>query len=189
MVNFYRFALFVLALLFCNVGKAQTSSYIPWNANHKLNWQNFTALPIEKHFATALSDVGISFKSRQEGNQIIIETLAYFNPSKSWVKEKGKNNDYLLNHEQLHFDIVEWQMRLARKKIAQIKANPKTLNKKLNKAFAQCNKKMKKTQKKYDRQTNHSLKKEKQKYWDEKVKKGLQSTNKYNQTTIVLNLP
>src|SRR5690606_40361550 len=57
--------------------------------------------------------------SRDWSSDVCSSDLSYFNPHLSWVVPASRN-DYLLKHEQLHFDITELHARKLRRELANI---------------------------------------------------------------------
>jgi hypothetical protein len=91
------------------VGESSYDDTITWDASRKLTWLDFKATPNYESDAVALTASGITFgysvKTADQGIVDFSATVeAEFYPNKSWyIKEKG--DDYILSHEQLHFDI------------------------------------------------------------------------------------
>ncbi|HSP39953.1 MAG TPA: hypothetical protein VLN46_00870, partial [Gillisia sp.] len=88
-----------------------------------LTWEDFKALPNEESKFDANTNAGLSFswgvKNTNGDIELTYEVTSYFNPKLSWVKIDS-DNDYLLKHEQLHFDITELHARKLRKKLAEV---------------------------------------------------------------------
>lgn len=104
-----------------------------------------------------------------------VRASSSFDKGKSWVKPDQKT-DKLLQHEQYHFDITEYWARELEKGLrgvvgcgtTQQKANDDA-EAKGNAAKAKCAEDCKKLQEKYDTETDHGRKEDKQKEWCEKV--------------------
>src|SRR5690349_11405569 len=73
-----------------------------------LDWDDFAGNPPEGGRAAAVTVSGFGYVANvntRAGSGIIdIKVYCYFHKNKSWVKP-GRNTDYILSHEQHHFDI------------------------------------------------------------------------------------
>ena len=87
-----------------------------------------------------------------------------FNTYDSWVLPEGRN-DYVLRHEQIHFDITEIYSRKLRKELADAKVTSANLIK-AKAIFDKVFNELQKRQNKYDRETKHGDKKETQENWE-----------------------
>ncbi|WP_248723285.1 hypothetical protein [Seonamhaeicola sp. ML3] len=137
-------------------------SIIKWSKETKLDWSDFKAPPntdIIEYAQTSYkieivpSDVLVDQNNNIQNYQSL-SVVANFYPNHSWVFKK---DNYLLKHEQLHFDIaglyalkmtVEFD-KLKRNKIADFDSYM-DIYKKL---WAEC----RNIQKRYDKETNHGL--------------------------------
>jgi hypothetical protein len=161
----------------------ENDSIIIWNISRKLTLNDFKKLKgnnikstIDNRKAFAYSNVSVflnpSYINCEDLDEVIVYTI--FNKNKSWKNkylENGKyikyDKNYLLNHEQIHFDISEIYVRKIRYLIKSMKNDCdfevfKGKYYKLLKDLAVV-------QAKYDKQTKHSLDKIKQKKWNKKV--------------------
>lgn len=92
-----------------------------------------------------------------------------FRSEESWVVQ-GKQTNYLLNHEQGHYDITALGAREYHKNLFTLTANDsKSLQEKINKLDASFIKKISVVNKRYDAQTDHSQKKAEQDKWDKAI--------------------
>lgn len=111
MKSFIIFALFVIKAAPCYAH--DSNGEIIWHSK-KLTWDDF------RQDYSKVNNLGHSSKVRWElhcdlihssdsGNsKKIAQIWAGFVPKSSWVKPTAIGNEYLLNHEQLHFDLVEF---------------------------------------------------------------------------------
>lgn len=141
---------------------------IEWSANRKLTWEDFKGKPDTESFpnALAVTNSGIGYEpgsiSLFKDGKLFVRNVFYNHGS--WVLPKGKT-DYVLRHEQIHFDITEIYTRKLRK--ALIDANITTNNS--NRAqviFESIKKEWEQRQEDYDYSTQHGLKKETQEEWE-----------------------
>ncbi|MFC4721127.1 hypothetical protein ACFO5O_02255 [Geojedonia litorea] len=139
-----------------------------WRDDIKLSWNDFRGPAKNQSGAVAVTASGITFGySVQRTDSKIIDfsanVEAHFYPDKSWVK-KELANDYILAHEQLHFDITELHVRKFRKRISEVKISEQ-LNTTLNRLHAQINKELAEMQNQYDKESNNSIDKIAQAKW------------------------
>ena len=87
--------------------------------------------------------------------------------------------DYILSHEQGHFDIAEIFARKLNKKMSEYRFDKKTYQKDLNKIYHDILDEKEKMQNDYDKETNHSINKEKQAEWLKKIAKMLEEYKDY----------
>lgn len=144
---------------------------IPWSENRKLTWSDFKAKPRKASPNEALTDSGMSIELECDGTTSKAVVKCYFNASKSWTK--SKDSDYLLAHEQLHFDITELFVRKLRQQLSVFGNDCDKLNKHIESYYNKNYREFVKYQDQYDRETRHSLNKEKQAYWEQKVTREL----------------
>ena len=100
---------------------------ISWNDDFKLTWNNFKDTPKKNVDAVALTASGITFEfSLQETENRIVnfetKVFAHFYPNKSWYLKENAT-DYILAHEQLHFDMTELYTRKFRQRISKLKVS------------------------------------------------------------------
>lgn len=147
-----------------------------WSDNVKLTWEDFKGEKNIETDAVAVSASGITFayKVKKAKGQIIDFTAnieAHFYPHKSWVI-KELADDYILAHEQLHFDITELHVRKFKKQIGTVKASKK-LGNDLNRLHRNINKELDVMQNQYDKESNNSINKDAQSKWSLFVTKEL----------------
>ena len=87
--------------------------------------------------------------------------------------------EYILSHEQGHFDIAEVHARLLNKKMAAYKFNQSTYKTDLRKIYEEVISEKELMQNKYDEETNHSIEKDKQAEWLQKIRALLKDTEPY----------
>lgn len=158
-------------------GNLTPDGKILWETGTRLSWDDFQGRPDRASNMLAMTESGIDFSYYCDGSYFRVEILAKFDPSKSWRKKTA--SDKLLPHEQLHFDITEWISRKMRKAFAELE-NPCQMGKRKLEGIAQEHfNEWQRVQMQYDRETEHSIDREKQQEWEEKVAQGLKSLEKY----------
>ncbi len=88
----------------------KANNYVYWNERSKLQFSDFTGAVTDTY--AAMSDVQIDINFHNESNELIFSAYTYFIKDSSYM---DIDSDYLLNHEQLHFDIREFNARTIRK--------------------------------------------------------------------------
>jgi len=140
---------------------------IEWSANRKLTWDDFKGEPdvINNPNTLALTKSGFGYESGinffKEG-QIFVHSV--FNTRESWVVLKGRN-DYVLRHEQIHFDITEIYTRKLRKELIDAKVTNENVER-AKVIFDKVYNELSERQKRYDNETKYGDKKETQEHWE-----------------------
>ncbi|WP_396600796.1 hypothetical protein [Algibacter sp. R77976] len=141
---------------------------IEWTPDRKLTWDDFKGEPDNETFpnAVAVTNSAISFESGSfnpfKDGKVFVRNM--FNTNGSWVIPKGKT-DYVLKHEQIHFDITEIYTRKLRK--ALIDANVTTKNScRAYDIFNSIKNEWEEKQERYDYDTKNGVKKETQEEWE-----------------------
>ncbi len=120
-------------------------------------------------------------------NRVEYFVFCHFEEHKSWVKPGNSDNDYLLNHEQRHFDLAEYHARTLRKalrqpvKMSDIGAHMKKIHGSVMKECAAA-------QILYDKETNHSIDRKAQLRWNAHIDSTLQATEEYTDSRFEVEL-
>jgi hypothetical protein len=161
--------------------RADTSSageeQIRWRPDFRLQWSDFKGRPDRASNMDALTESGITFSwSCDWRGEFTVEAYAIFIPTGSWVKEP---TNYLLAHEQAHFDITEIHARKLRKFFA-THPDPCRLGKAgIDKAAQTVIQASYAMQDEYDRATNHGESRSAQREWIAKIALELESLSQY----------
>lgn len=141
---------------------------IEWSETRKLNWADFAGSPEDAAFYVASTNSGIhftySFKTKNGITEVTSKVSCIFLPDKSWFKP-GKVSDYVLRHEQTHFDISELFARKLRKKIANAKFT-KNLKQEIESLYKANEIERQTMQAKFDKDTDHSKKENAELQWE-----------------------
>lgn len=150
----------------------ENDTIIVWSENRKLNWDDFQG-SVHKETKGAQSDIGIDVLSIPAGNnRYNYVVIAYFYKLRSSVALK---NPKILKHEQLHFDIAELYARKMRIELAQLKKEKFDLDK-YNRSIDDIYQKYFLYQKKFDKETGHSVLIENQHIWEKEIAHELNET-------------
>ena len=135
-----------------------------------LTWNDFKGFPEPENLFHANTNSGISYswslRSTEEEVDFLYTVETYFYPDLSWVKP-GKKSNYLLSHEQLHFDITELHARKLRKAMNNYKLPvQEKIKSELRKIYRDIEFSRKQMQEQYDRETDHSQNSTTQRTWE-----------------------
>ena len=168
---------FLLATSLCSFHSYKDSSQIDWNADRKLSWEDFKAVPDAGSPNAALTGTNIKFDfSYNSESGFKYHVSCRFDKNSSWGRVK---TDYILSHEQGHFDIAEIYARKLYKGLKEYKPDVKKANKEVNKIYENVMRGLRDEQIEYDRETNFSINKEKQNEWLKKISADLKSLEVY----------
>ncbi|MFT4600694.1 MAG: hypothetical protein ACI857_000870 [Arenicella sp.] len=164
---------------------AAQEDYIPWGV--KLKWADFQGeIPKNSKFdALTHSAISLNFEGANVTLNFDIETI--FSPVDSW--KKVGVDDYILNHEQVHFDITEYHTRLLRKRLKAHKfKNFASVEPDIMRIFNEASSAANAMQVKYDDETDHSINRKKQAKWNKKIKKLLSKTSTYKKASFKVSI-
>jgi hypothetical protein len=135
---------------------------IHWSENKKLTWNDYMGKADSRSGAAASTAtyLGIDYNFSSRG--LTYKITCSFSKTKSWGLHK---NDYILTHEQAHFDIAEIFARRLNKKMIAYKFNPNTYQSDLKSIYESIVVEKEAMQNTYDEETNHSINKSKQAEW------------------------
>ncbi len=120
--NIFFFVGFITLMSFTFV----KDNFILWQENKKLKIQDFwaenndTIKVNQQQFLGAISAIRIEYSSFQRNKNSVpdFSIKTYFDPNGSWMLLK---NDYVLQHEQIHFDLTELYARKMRKSVESLR--------------------------------------------------------------------
>ena len=154
-----------------NNGPADKAT-IFYDGKTKLKWDDFQGQPDNSVDFAALTSSGSGFNlSFESGNNVMTMTINVFcdySKPQSWVKP-DKKTDYLLNHEQHHFDLTYIHTQRFIQKLRAANFTMKNYEKLIGEIYKDTEKELYEEQTKYDDETHHSVIKEKQEEWNKKI--------------------
>ncbi|CAM3500409.1 DUF922 domain-containing protein [Aequorivita lipolytica] len=144
---------------------------ILWKENQKLSWEDFRGKPLRSASFVASTNTGISFQysySMKNGDMKVEYSVeSFFNPEGSWyLKERVTN--YILKHEQAHFDISELHARMLQKNLAGKKFS-KNIKSEIEGIYKQVEQKRRAMQTKFDSESDHSRNEAKEAFWQKYI--------------------
>ena len=158
----------LLSLSYASFGQAKDEELISWSQEKKLTWADYKgqAKTDTDAAASTATYLGIEYNFNNKGFDYKI--TCSFSRTKSWGLHK---TDYILAHEQGHFDIAEIFARKLNKKMSEYKFNKNNFKDDLKKIYLTITVEKEEMQNDYDKETNHSINKEKQAEWLSKIDK------------------
>lgn len=166
--------------------KTVANTKLFWDEDSNLNWADFQNVRRSSDDDAAMSSIAIESRCVVEKNGAFIRVRASFDPTKSWVKYDCKTS-YILNHEQMHYNIVEIYARKLRKAIAETEFNRKTFTKDFNILFDSIAAEHEAFQDRYDDETGHSILQARQNAWNDIIVNELESLEDYASPIVKLN--
>lgn len=171
----------ILFLFLTGISNGQEKEKLQWKENRPLTWKNFKARPKKTVPYEANTNTGISFSwkySTESGFPVLeYEIVSNFYPESSWVKNV-EESEYLLGHEQVHFDITELHARKLRQAIDNYKMG-KNIKQELNRLYENIERERVIMQNSFDLETNHSRNKDAEAKWRKFVSEELRRWKKY----------
>lgn len=158
--------LILLSCLLPLTAVAQKGEVIAWQEGYKLNWADYRGVPDPANAAAASTSTFLGIEFQLTNNSLSYTITCHFSKDKSWGRMQ---NDYLLAHEQGHFDIAEIYARKLYKKMKSYVFNKDTYQADLRNIYQSVLDEKEETQNTYDRETNHSINREKQAEWLKKI--------------------
>ncbi len=144
---------------------------IAWQENRKLRWEDFRGIPNRADSYVASTNSGISFsfslKESEKGVEVDYTVQSNFYPDLSWYRP-DRVNEYILLHEQTHFDISELFARKLRMKLESIEDLSK-FKELSEKYYNEIEFQRRQMQRDYDAESDHSNVESKEYEWREFV--------------------
>ena len=190
-----KYLLILCSLLLLQSADAQFSSNIYWteqtnlspseviyfNPQKLLSWRDFRGSAPASSPASAITASGFGYKAdvRNSGTkgQINVGVYCFFNKNNSWVKA-GKTTDYILSHEQNHFNISFIGACYFIEKLKAENLTNNNYNNVLARLYKESCDYMNKMQQDYDGQTKNGQLKDMQANWERFVNQKLSSLTK-----------
>ena len=151
---------------------AQTADeeLLEWSSSRRLNWNDYKGKPDPTSDSAATTTTYLSIQYKISSTDFGYQIKSLFSKNRSWGLHKS---DYILSHEQGHFDIAEIFARKLHKKMSEYNFNKRTYQKDLKKIYEDITDEKEQMQNDYDRETRHSINREKQAEWLKKIEKML----------------
>lgn len=194
MMNKVRLLVFFIVSILCLSYKCEISNSeldrILWSSSRKLTWKDFKgkAELLDDEQYNAMTYVFIDIEYELDSNYIEFYIPCLFNRDYSWSNSKNKEltSKYLLEHEQLHFDIAELIARKIRKEYSEyISYNLSDTYSQLQDVYDKFYKvELAELNQEYDRDTNHGKIRGRQLEWEKRIENELLRYKKYSDPKI-----
>lgn len=155
----------------------ESADMIPWANDKRLAWDDFLCEPKHGTDAVASTSTSLGISYQLSGGQLGYHITCYFNKEKSWGLLR---TDYILAHEQGHFDITEVFARKLNEALQNYQFNRKTFKKDISQIYQSIVDEKEAYQKMYDEETDHSRNRTVQYDWLEKIDSLLAETQPYS---------
>ena len=185
-----KILLFVFTFLICLSGYAQKSEKVNmkklkgdtiiWQKDSLLTRDDFKGRVSKQWAGCAVT--GLMVIPVETNGNIVFSVQAVFLKSKSNIIQ---NSDYILKHEQLHFDICELYARKLRQMMSEKDfTKVKNIQIVIQNMYNKVNSEFDKYENKYDDDTNHGENPAKQKVWEDDVASQMKELDKYSSTEV-----
>lgn len=162
-----RKLILVLLTVMPFMGMAQPDDdVIPWKSSLKLKWADYLGKPEAAAQAAASTATYLGIEYKFTDNVLGYKITCSFSRTRSWVMHQ---TDHILAHEQGHFDIAEVFARKLNKEMKEYVFNKNTYRTDLKRIYDDVLLQKETMQNDYDRETNHSIDKEKQLVWQGRI--------------------
>jgi hypothetical protein len=154
----------------------ESAELIPWTPSQRLAWEDFLCAPKKGTDAVASTSTSLGISYQLSNGRLSYHITCYFSKEKSWGLMK---TDYILAHEQGHFDITEIFARKLYEALQNYEFNKKTFKKDIGEIYQSIVKQKEEYQKNYDDETDHSRKRKLQYEWLDKIDQLLTETEAF----------
>ena len=186
-----------LVAMLCAVPAGFAQEAIEWSSERRLTKQDFRGRVPANASNASLSWINIDTEWECEGDELFATARATFDPSRSWWRSSHGNiwggagermtgsraqrearrsvmqlDQQLLEHEQLHFDIAEANVRRIRARFAEFKnvcADPDGTAP-VQAMIARADRELQEEQQRYDRETGHGVNARAQERWKLRIR-------------------
>jgi len=149
---------------------------IPWKPERLLEWDDFLCEPQKQGDAVASTSTSLGIAYQLKNNKLSYNITCHFSKHKSWGSLK---TDYILAHEQAHFDITELHARKLYEALYHYEYKPASFKNDIAAIYERIVKEKEEMQEAYDGETDHSRKRRVQYDWLEKIDQMLVETEMF----------
>jgi len=180
--------LFILLSIFFVTGFSQKKSKllqdtVVWRPDVPLKRSDYKGKPTGKLAGGAYT--ALLIYTKEEDAQINFVVEAIFVRKKSFIRD---SSEYIMKHEQGHFDLCELYARKLREKISNTNfLKVKNIKEKIQSLYNETIRDLRKENEMYDEDTEHSQNMVKQTKWNEDIIRQLDSLDTYNSTEVEVN--
>lgn len=154
----------------------EDGEYIPWVDDRRLIWDDYHCAPVLHTDAVASTSTSLGVTYQITNGKLAYHITCGFSKSKSWGLLK---TDYILAHEQGHFDITEIFARKLYEALQNYHYNHRTFKNDINNIYQSIVQDKENLQEQYDGETDHSRNHKKQGQWLERIQSMLGESAPY----------
>jgi hypothetical protein len=173
-LNPFLFLVFVTTNCF---SQQNNEELIDWKSSQQLKWSDYKGSPNPSSDAAAATTTYLGIEYNIDGNALTYKIQCRFSKTRSWGRSQ---TEYLLAHEQGHFDIAEIFARRLHKKMSEYKYNESSFRTDLKAIYDGITSGKENMQNQYDLETDHSRKKDEQSAWIKKIADMLKELQDYS---------
>jgi hypothetical protein len=156
--------------------KEETAEHIPWQEERLLTWEDFQGSIKRNTDAVASTNTSLGIAYQILDGKLVYQITCNFSKPNSWGSLK---TDYILAHEQAHFDITEIYARKLHRALSNYKLDRMNYQRDIGKIYNEIVEGKEAMQKAYDGESDHSRKRKQQMEWLEKIDQLLLETAPY----------
>ncbi|MEZ4903665.1 MAG: hypothetical protein R2822_18865 [Spirosomataceae bacterium] len=154
-------------------GLVSDGDTVYYHPKRLLTWQDFLGVPspLSRYAAQVFTSFGFEARS-SVANRVLelrVKTKVWIDKSISWVRTNAKN-DYVLDHEQLHFDITRLAAERFKRHLLTMRFSVEDYSSELQYEYLEYYKLHTQLQEQYDNETNHGINTTTQAQWVKKVR-------------------
>ena len=152
-------------------------SAFPWSAARRLTWNDFRGRPPAEGEEVAKTAYTLFYGWKCRGEVFDFRAIAAFRPRQSWVKAVVLKDSVArrstLRHEQTHFDLAELHARRVQRYFEMLAGACRKTDQELTALARRLIEEEKAEQRRYDVETDHGLRLDKQAAWTDEVARRL----------------
>ncbi|HEU0064026.1 MAG TPA: DUF922 domain-containing protein [Flavisolibacter sp.] len=160
-----------------DLGKKETAEEIPWISERRLTWDDYLCEPVRNTDAVASTSTSLGISYQVIDSKLNYHITCGFSKIKSWGLVR---TNYILAHEQGHFDITEIFARKLYQALHNYNFNRRTFKKDINSIYQEIVRQKEDYQEIYDGETDHSRNRKLQNEWLDKIDNLLSETEVYS---------
>ncbi len=166
MQKLVSYLLLFSAIPFMGFVQEKDEELIDWKSSKLLTWNDYKGKPDARSDAAASTTTYLGIEYNIGAGGFSYKIQCRFSKTRSWVATK---TDYILQHEQGHFDIAEIFARKLHKQMREYKYDKQNFKTDLRNIYEKVTKEKEDLQNQYDSETDHSRKSVHQAEWLKKI--------------------
>ncbi|RYY39629.1 MAG: DUF922 domain-containing protein [Chitinophagaceae bacterium] len=156
--------------------REENAELIPWSARRVVNWEDFRSAPVQGTEAVASTSTTLGLSYQVKDGVLTFNITCNFQKTKSWGLMK---TDYILAHEQAHFDITELCARQLFKELSEYQYERRSVKADLTRIYNNIVAQKEALQNQYDGETDHSRNRKLQAEWLQRIEQELEATQEH----------